>query len=95
MAGAGPMPMISGGTPTAAPAMMRASGAALPFAGALSRRATTTAAAPSTMAELLPPVCTPLNAGLSDDRASSVVGRGCSSSSSAAILRGRRISRVA
>ena len=75
IAGAGPIPMISGGTPTVAPATMRASG--LPPLLPTRRCATTTAAAPSTMAELLPPVCTPLNAGLSALSASSGVGRGC------------------
>ncbi len=58
IAGAGPMPMISGGTPATAAATIRAIGF-LPLALAYSPEVTTQAAAASTKAELLPPVCTP------------------------------------
>jgi L-alanine-DL-glutamate epimerase-like enolase superfamily enzyme len=60
MAGAGPMPMISGGTPTAAAAAaaMRARGCRLCSRTSLPR-ATAAAAAPSTSAALLPAVSTP------------------------------------
>jgi len=47
--------MISGGTPTTVPAIIRASGG-LSRVRAYSPEATRAAAAPSTIAELLPPV---------------------------------------
>ena len=62
IAGTGPMPMISGGTPAAAPATSRASGA-LPWLLRVVADAASAAAAPSTMADELPPVCTPPKAG--------------------------------
>ena len=60
--GAGPMLINSGGTPTVATAATRAS-ALIPRDLAYAPELTSAAAAPSTMAELFPPVCTPPKAG--------------------------------
>ncbi len=58
IAGAGPMPKISGATPTTAAPSTFASGVK-PWSRAYAPEPTSAAAAPSTTAELLPPVCTP------------------------------------
>jgi hypothetical protein len=89
IAGAGPMPMISGGTPTTAAAASRASGAR-PHARHRAALATSAAAAASVSAELLPPVCTPsLNTVRSLASTSGGVGRGWVSRSATVGLAGQ------
>ena len=93
MAGAGPMPMISGGTPTTAAAATRASGWR-PQRLTAADEPTKAAAAASVSAELLPPVCTPsLNTVRNLASTSKGVARGCVSLSASVALPVRRMPR--
>src|SRR5262249_48128026 len=76
IAGAGPMLIISGGTPTVAVATTRTRGW-IPRDLAYGPEPISAAAAPSTIAELFPPVCTPPNDGRIFDSVSYGDGRTC------------------